>query len=199
MSMILCPECNQSVSDSAKTCVHCGFALKKKNKTKKVFSIIMLAVQSMAVLVSMFPIFYEFTAINTKQMHSLVRLHSSYSISYSPYTVPWRMGINWLWGYLFAILAVLLIVVCIFRLAEKENKWTKMFKPMHLAIGAHLVQVLVMFVLDSHSQENYSSDGMTQYLITGNMHFGAWIWWFLQLSVIASAVLNLLKIEKKIQ
>ena len=29
MAMIKCPECGQSVSDSAQTCPHCGFALHK--------------------------------------------------------------------------------------------------------------------------------------------------------------------------
>lgn len=30
MALINCPECGQSVSDSAETCIHCGFRLKKK-------------------------------------------------------------------------------------------------------------------------------------------------------------------------
>jgi len=35
MALIKCPECGQDVSDQSKTCIHCGFPLKKKTDGKK--------------------------------------------------------------------------------------------------------------------------------------------------------------------
>lgn len=34
MALINCPECNHEISDSAKSCPHCGFRIKKSNNKK---------------------------------------------------------------------------------------------------------------------------------------------------------------------
>jgi len=36
MALIVCPECGQSVSDKAKSCIHCGFPLEKENFIAKI-------------------------------------------------------------------------------------------------------------------------------------------------------------------
>lgn len=35
MALIKCNECGKEISDSAKTCIHCGYKLKKKNEKKR--------------------------------------------------------------------------------------------------------------------------------------------------------------------
>lgn len=36
MSLIKCPECDNSISDKASACPHCGFPIRKNDKTIKV-------------------------------------------------------------------------------------------------------------------------------------------------------------------
>lgn len=42
MALIKCPECQNEISDSIDTCIHCGYKLNNKKKTKIIISLIIV-------------------------------------------------------------------------------------------------------------------------------------------------------------
>ena len=49
MSLIRCPECNNEISDTSNSCIHCGYKLKKdssKNKKLAIIAFIVIIISS---------------------------------------------------------------------------------------------------------------------------------------------------------
>lgn len=64
MALIKCPECGQDVSSQSKTCIHCGFPLKKMSRTKH---IIWIASSAVVIVIVLIVVLLTSPASNTKE------------------------------------------------------------------------------------------------------------------------------------
>ena len=186
MALIKCVECNKEISDTAKTCPHCGYKLRKKKSICSLkFDFCNINVLSCFLLIlSFFASFFQISF--SRDNYSTRRQLLNYSFNDIMYHF-----INNLDG-IYIILGIISIIVLVCTIIKKELKFKKFFYYIPLFLY-NLIAIIISFAVIFGLINEHTSRYDTYY---GILWGGIWILIMLS-SASTMLIIDLIKNRKK--